>query len=315
MNEVLKWKREIYLYLDDDIITAIEKLSSSTISNMTEIRLRCNGAVSLTIGNKNKILYNDDGPIILDSNQIKNVFTKICDGAVYKYENQINKGYITIVGGHRVGFCGTAIYDNNQIIGLKDISSISFRISREIQESADKIIHTIYNGEKVFSTLIVSEPCGGKTTLLTDISRLLSNFGIRVCVIDERSEICAVYNGIAQKNVGKLTDIFNGYSKGEGMMFALRSLSAQVIICDEIGDEKDVTAMLEAMNAGVPVIATAHASCENELMERPQIERLIDHGAIDKIVFLKGSSSPGKIGKVITVNKYYENYWNSDTVC
>ena len=96
------------------------------------------------------------------------------------------------------------------------------------------------------------------------------------------------------------------------MMMALRCMSPQVIICDEIGTTKDIEAMLEAMNAGVPVIASAHALDEDELLSRPQIETLIDYGAIDKLIFLKGSSSPGAVKKVITVNKYDENCWNSD---
>ena len=130
--------------------------------------------------------------------------------------------------------------------------------------------------------------------------------------MDERGEICSVYEGVPQKDIGSLTDVLNGYSKGDGMMTALRCLSPQLIICDEIGSRSDADAMLEAMNAGVPVIATAHASNEDDLLGRPQIERLVDYGAIDKIFFLQGNANPGVVRKVITVNRYDEDSWNSD---
>lgn len=314
MNNKTIWKKEIFPYLNADIIESIERLPTSVVSNISEIRLRCMGAASVSAGEKNTILHKDKKTIVLNSEEIGDIFNGLCGEAVFKHENHIKNGYITLPGGHRVGFCGTAIYENGEIVSLRDITSIVFRISREILNSAREIIGYIIDEEKIYSTLIVSEPCGGKTTILTDLARLMSNYGKRSAVIDERGEICAMYNGIAQKNVGDLTDVLNEYSKGEGMMTALRCLSPQVIICDEIGSVSDVDAMLEAMNAGVPVIATAHASCEEELMQRPQIERLIDHGAIDKIFFLKGSKSPGVVRKVITVNRYDEDYWDSDNI-
>lgn len=315
MNEKIKWKDEIFPYLSQDIICELERLPTSVISNISEIRLRAMGAVSVTVGSQNRILYKEKKPLILSATHLNDIFSLICDGAVFKYENQIKNGYITIPGGHRVGFCGTAIYENDKICSVSNITSISFRISREIINSAREIIGDILGEDRIYSSLIVSEPCGGKTTILTDLARLLSNYGKRAAVIDERGEICSVFNGVPQKNVGILTDVYNEYTKGEGMMSALRCLSPQVIICDEIGGSREVDAMLEALNAGVPVIATAHASNEQELMERPQIERLVDHGAIDKIIFLKGNRAPGSVRKVVTVNRYDEDYWDSDTVC
>ncbi len=314
MNEKINWSKEIYPYLTDEIINAIEKLPTSVFCNMTEIRLRAYGAVSISVGNENKVLYSNKKIITLSSVDIEKIFEKICDGAAYKFESQIKNGYITLYGGHRVGFCGTAVYEDNKLISLNNITSLSFRLSRQIKNAAKDVFPYIMSDNKIYSSVIVSEPCGGKTTMLTDIARIFSNIGIKCCVIDERGEICAVHNGKPQKDVGNLTDILNNYSKGEGMIIALRCLSPQVIICDEIGGVCDADAMLEAMNAGVPVITTAHASNECDFIERPQIERLIDHGAIDKIIFLKGSKFPGAIKKVITVNKYDKDYWNSNFI-
>lgn len=309
----LKWKNEIFPYLGKNISRYIEKLPTSTLCNISEIRLRANGAASVTVGNKNLIIYDEDkNPVTLSIEESAEIFSRLCDGTVFKFENQIRNGYITINGGHRVGFCGTAVYEGDRIVTLKDITSITFRISRQIKNAAREIIGNIINDEKIYSALIVGEPCGGKTTMLSDLARLVSNMGKRCAVVDERSEICSVHNGIPQKDIGALTDVLNGYSKGDGMMMALRCLSPQLIICDEIGSKADTDAMLEAMNAGVPVVATAHASGEDDLLGRPQIERLIDYGAVDKIFFLQGNSNPGVVRKVITVNRYDEDSWNSD---
>ena len=125
---------------------------------------------------------------------------------------------------------------------------------------------------------------------------MLSLQGFRSCVIDERNEISAMCKSLPGKNIGTLTDVLSEYSKSDGLMTALRCLSPQVMICDEIGGSDDVTAILEAVNAGVP-----------------SIEKLIDHNAIDKIIILQGSKNPGKIRKVIKVNRYDENSWSSDS--
>lgn len=312
MNENLKWKNDIFPYLNTDIVEAVKALPTSVLQNISEIRLRSHGAASVSLFNENRILYKNKKPLVLNNDEIENIFNLLCEGTVYKFENQIKNGYLTIVGGHRVGFCGTAVYDGDTIQSITDISSIVFRISKQIKNAAREIIGNIYDNKKLYSTLIVSEPCGGKTTILTDLARLLSTLGIRCTVVDERSEICSVFKGKPQKDIGILTDVLNEYKKGEGMSCALRCLSPQVIICDEIGAADDIDLIIETMNAGVPVIATAHASNEDELLDRPQIERLIDSGAIDKIIILKGSSAPGVIKNIITVNQYEQNAWNSN---
>ncbi len=313
MNIQLKWKDEILPFFDEAVSKIILNEPTSVLSNATEIRISSTGVVSITVKNINKIMKNsDEKPLQISLEEREKIFNKICQGTIYKYENQIKNGYITVSGGHRVGFCGTAVYDKGKIQTVKNITAITFRISRQIKNAAREIIGNILNEDKINSALIISEPGGGKTTILSDLTRLLSNSGKRLAVIDERGELCSVFKGVPAKEIGELTYVFDGYSKGDGMMMALRCMSPQVIICDEIGTTKDIDAMLDAMNAGVPVIASAHALDEDELLSRPQIERLIDYGAIDKLIFLKGSCFPGAVKKVITVNRYDENCWNSD---
>lgn len=306
------WKTDILPYLPSEIVKAINKLPTSSACQLTEIRIRVGGYSSVTIGIENKILYYDEKPICVSYEQMNKVFSKLCDGAVFKHENSIPKGYITIKGGHRVGFCGRAIYTDGKITNITDISSVVFRISKQINNCSSQIINEIISDNYIYSTLIAGEPCSGKTTILSDIARMMSLLGYRCCVIDERNEISAMLESKPQKDIGCLTDVLSEYKKGDGMMIALRCMSPQVMICDEIGGMDDVNAMLEAVNAGVPIISSTHAINEEQLLERPQIERLIDHSAIDKIIFLEGSKTPGKIRKVITVNRYDQNSWNSD---
>lgn len=315
MNKNIYWTNQIFRYLNEEICDAIKKLSTGVLSNISEIRIHSSGEVSVTLRDKNIFLKDENSlDLKITKEQIDEIFVKICNGTVYKFEKQICEGFITVEGGHRVGIAGTAVYENGSLVSVKDITALNFRISRQIKNASREIIGNIVCDDKINSAIIASEPCGGKTTILTDLVRLLSNMGKRCVVIDERGEICSMFSGRPQKDIGKLTCVLNGYSKGEGMMIALRSLSPQVLICDEVGSSEEVDAMLEALNAGVPVITSAHASNEDELVSRPQLERLIDSGAIDRLIFLKGSKNPGTVRKVVTINRYDEDSWNSDDI-
>jgi stage III sporulation protein AA len=240
------------------------------------------------------------------------LWKNLCQGAAYRYETQVENGYIPLAGGHRAGICGTYVCDEKGGIRIRDLSSVNIRICRSVRCGAEKLLPKLLCDGKFCSTLIVSEPCGGKTTLLADLVCELSKTGYRAAVIDERGEIGAVFEGNPQKDLGLLADVLDGYPKPYGMMVALRTLAPQVLVCDEIGSYEETEKMLEAMNAGVPVLATAHARDEEELFNRPQIKRLKDAGAISKVVLLKGARSPGKIRKVLTVNTYDgEDFWSS----
>ena len=314
MKEEKNPLNNIYKYLPERIIKSINQ-NKKHLKNISEIRLRASRASSITVFNENILLLDEkQKPIKVSSEELDDIFFRICQMSVYKYDNEIKNGYITLNGGSRVGICASAVNTSGEISTIKDISSLNFRISKTIINASKEVFESIYQDDKIYSTLIVSEPCGGKTTMLTDIANNLSKNGIRSVVVDERGEIASCYMGVPQKDVGQFCDVLDGYSKGDGMMIALRCLSPQAIICDEIGSKSDVDAMMEAMNAGVPVIATAHASNENELLSRPQIEFLINSGAIVKIIILKGQASPGKIKKVIKVNKN-ENAWDFADMC
>ena len=299
---------EILPYVKEEWAELIKKQPKELLRKATELRFRAGHGCSLSCGDGNFCV---DG-ILVTPEDMEELLESVCRGAAYRFEKQIENGYIPLPGGHRVGIGGTYVEDENGIVRVRDLSTINFRICREISGIAEELFPKLLCDGKFCSTLIVSEPCGGKTTLLTDLVRVLSKNGYRSSVIDERGEIAAVYRGVPQKELGDLADVLDGYPKPYGMMVALRTLSPQVLVCDEIGSAEETERMLEAMNAGVPVLVTAHARDEEELLNRPQIKRLTDAGAISKIVLMKGAKAPGKIRKVITVNRYDdEDFWSS----
>lgn len=301
MNDVIK---QLKYYIPLSVADSLEHIDADKRQYIHEIRLRLLRANSITIGNKNDILidYQTGQPISLNKSDMLLCFRKFCENSIYKYENKIKNGYITLPNGCRVGFCGSR--SENGMVA--DISSINIRLSHQIPDASKEIFSQLFYGNNIESSLIIGEPCSGKTTILTDIARKLSNEKIRVSIVDERGEIAAVHQGVPQKDVGKFTDILDSYPKGEGMMIALRTMSPQVLICDEIGTQDDVLAMMQAMNTGVPVIASAHAKDPMQLMCRPQIKYLADNGAVSKFFFLEGAAHPGKIKSIMTAGELYE---------
>ena len=299
---------ELYPYFKSEWREIIKKQPRELLKKATEIRFRVGRGCTISCGDHNVTVPG----IAPTMNEIQGLLQQICQGAVYRFETQVQNGYIPLPGGHRVGLCGTFVQDEKGNVRICDLSSLNFRICRDVKGIAEELFPKLTCDGKFCSTLIVSEPCGGKTTLLTDLVRVLSQKGYRSAVVDERGEIAAVFQGVAQKELGELADVLDGYPKPYGMMVALRTLSPQVLVCDEIGSQEETERMLEALNAGVPVLATAHARNEDELFSRPQILKLTEAGAISKVVFLKGAKWPGKVRKVITVNRYDdEDFWCS----
>ena len=231
---------------------------------------------------------------------IYDTFRRICDYSVYSRQDEIKNGYITVKGGHRVGLCGTAVLTDGKISALNDISSMNVRIARQIFGVSEEIINHLYPFEG--GILIAGMPSSGKTTLLRDLARSLS-LGIgchvtRTAVIDERGELSGTYSGVSYNDMG-LSDILNGYPKGEGIIHAIRAMSPQVIICDELGTDEDCRLVSQGFNAGAVIIASIHAGNYEELMRRKQAVSLIETGAFKNIVMLESSNRPCKIAKVI----------------
>ncbi|MEG1981386.1 MAG: stage III sporulation protein AA [Clostridia bacterium] len=296
-------------YFPQRIKKQLLTLSTEQLNTLTEIRIKkCKALVLcfrnelIFVGENLSTTKQIENAVIVSELEFNEIFSKICRFSIYSYEDQIIKGYITIKGGHRVGIIGTAILSENKIVSIKDISSLNIRISREKIGAAKCIIDKI--GSNIKSTLIISPPSGGKTTILRDLARELSVARKKVSIIDERGEIASVYDGATNKDIGDFTDVLDGYPKEIGIMTAIKSMSPNVILCDEISSKEDFDAVSGCFKNGVTIIATMHAESYEQLLKRDYIKKLIDIEIIQNVIELKGSDSPGEISRIIKTKNY-----------
>lgn len=292
--------------LSDRIRKYLKLLPGSVKKQAQELRLRVNHPVSVCCANEIYFLnrtgrlgcFPSGDMMLAEKEDIEESFRNICSYSVYSHQNEIKNGYITLGGGHRVGISGTAVIRGGIITGLRDISSINIRIAREITGCADELLHRT-KGEISSGLLLVGAPSSGKTTVLRDIARQLSS-GIcgnvkKVAVIDERGELAGTCLGVPQNDLGICSDVLDGYPKAIGILQAIRSLSPEYIVCDELGGNDEVAAVEQGLNAGVSVISSIHAGSVEELMRRKQAVRLLQTGAFGLVAMLNGRENPGKI--------------------
>ena len=257
---------------------------------LEEIRLRGNKPLSLKFGQEQEIT-----DYIVSQQEILQAFEKICESSIYSYRKQICDGYITIRGGNRVGIVGSAVVDNGQVININYISSLNFRIASQRIGCSNKVIEDIIDNENdnIYNTLIVSPPGCGKTTLLRDIIRNISN-GIKVIgfsgetvgVVDERGEIAAMYKGIPQNDIGIRTDVIDNMPRPEAMRILVRSMAPDVIACDEIGSVEDIKAINYAMCSGVKGIFTVHGKDLEEINRNTELSKLLKNNVFERIIIL-----------------------------
>lgn len=273
------------------------------MDKLQEIRIKINKPIIMIANNKEIIL--DYLPSIED---VKNILQKISNYSLYAFEEEIKQGFITIKGGHRIGLSGQWVIENGDIKTIKSVYSLNIRICREIIGCSNPLMKHIIDGEKIYNTIIISPPKCGKTTLIRDIARNLSNgipklkvSGKKVSIIDERSEIAASYNGIPQMDVGIRTDVFDNCLKSSGMMMAVRSMAPEVIVCDEIGTNKDIEALLSAYNCGVNIITTIHGNGIEDLYKRVVFKELLDNKVIERVIVLSNRKGIGTIESIINV--------------
>lgn len=246
--------------------------------------------------------------LVVNKNDIEETMKIITQYSIHSFKDEINQGYITILGGHRVGLSGTGSFIKNEIQSVSDINSINLRIAREINNSSKELLKLI-DWKNPISVLIAGSPSSGKTTIIRDLCKNLSDgqddvSPYKVSLIDERNEIAAVKDGIAQNDVGVLTDIFNSYKKSIAIEIAIRVMSPKIIIIDEIGTTDEKNAILSGANAGVKVIATVHARSFIELENKPEINELLKLKVFEKIIFLEGENCPCKIKEVVNMSDF-----------
>lgn len=242
-------------------------------------------------------------PYIVTKEELFECVRVLTQYSLHSYKDEINAGFITIKGGHRAGICGSCVYEDTKVVAVNDISSVNLRVARQVKGVAENLVKSIYH-DGVSSTLIAGPPASGKTTMLKDIARCLSagtlNYNTKLCIIDERGEIAAVYRGTPQNDVGIMTDVFDGYKKGDGMESAIRSMSPRAIILDEISGLEDIDKIKQSLNAGVAVIATVHAQSLDELYRKKYICELLIEGNFQHIILLNDAQNPCTVKEIVT---------------
>lgn len=265
---------------------------------LQEIRLRVHKPVILQYGDRELFLSRhgfltgeQSLGYVTGGEEMKEAVEYISNYSRYAYETEMGQGYITIRGGHRVGLAGQLIRDRGDTKGMKYISCINIRLAHEVIGCGEWLLPYIHSEKELYNTLLISPPRGGKTTLLRDLIRLLSEGeklqrGYTVGVVDERSEIGACFRGIPQNTLGCRTDILDGCPKAEGMMMLVRSMAPEVIAVDEIGSEDDMTAMEYAMHCGVHILATIHGADLEELQRKSAMAKLFREQFFGRYVVL-----------------------------
>jgi len=212
----------------------------------------------------------------------------LCDLATefsrYAAAETLREGYLSVRGGFRVGLCGTAVMKDGVNTNLKQFSSAVVRIAREQKGIAEGLVPELFREGQFQNTLLLSPPGGGKTTLLRDIVRCLSERGERIGLVDERGEVAVMYRGEPQMDVGPRTDVLDACPKALGIPILLRAMNPRIIAVDEITAREDLKAMMQAVGCGVGLLATIHAADVSELMERPLYRTLLEERVFRLVV-------------------------------
>lgn len=261
-----------------------------------EIRLRNGKTVALTVSGDPLFVMPDgqvssmpDDGVKADKKDLEESFRLLCRSSVYSHLKEIKNGYIMMEGGHRAGVCGTFSKEG----GISFVSSINIRLARQLLGSADFLTQNFESG----GVLIAGAPGSGKTTVLRDLVRQLSNGAAgrqyRVAVVDTRGEISASFEGMAHNDLGSNTDVLLGVEKHIGIEIAIRTLYPHFVAFDEIGNQRELESISESLCSGVNIITTAHIGTKEELMKREITRRLLLSGAIKTVAVLKNPAGSG----------------------
>ena len=325
----------ILIKLPEPMRDRIEKLPVQALQQLEEIRIRTNTDTLLISGGREYSLCDGDE---ITAEVLEEILNRLLDYSYYAYEEELSRGYITIEGGHRVGICGRVTLENGQVHLIKDVSSLNIRRSREITGASEKILGAVLSpakapaesvpnagisagcgGEKspvpsaisgacssaagcrrmvVRNTLIISPPKCGKTTMLRDLARNLSNAGFRIGICDERSEIAGCYDGKTSYDLGPRTDVLDGCPKADGILMLIRAMSPDVVMTDEIGKPEDAAAIRSALSAGVKIITTIHGSSFEDAAKSAVGSLITDH-VFETLIFLSAQPVTGTVEKIL----------------
>lgn len=279
---------------------------------LQEIRLRVNKPLILLSGGREFFLTpkgilsrTPAGAYRVLAEDIRCAMEYLGNYSLYAYEEELRQGFLTVQGGHRVGVAGKILVEQNKVRGVSHISGMNIRFSHQVKGCADPVLPYVIGEQQVYHTLIISPPRCGKTTLLRDLIRQISDGcgtfpGCTVGVVDERSELGGSYQGIPQNDLGIRTDVLDGCPKAEGMMMLIRSMSPAVVAVDELGDYEDIHAIEMTLHSGCKLLATVHGSSIEDIRKKPLLERLIKEHTFQRYILLENGLG-GRVGRLGSV--------------
>ena len=291
--------KTVLAYLPSAVRTSLHGMEPARLSGLQEIRLRAGRPAALTIMGRTELLAGDGftrnpaAALVPSAEELSHSLQAVLSYSVYSHQHDLAQGYVTIRGGNRVGICGSAVRQGEDVQTVRNVSGLNFRIAGEVQGVAASVFRQL--GEHG-GILIAGAPGSGKTTFLRDYCRLLGD-RYRTALVDERGELAAVYRGIPQHDVGKMTDVLDGYPRVQGIRTALRVLTPEHIICDELSSPEDMAAILDANGCGVQLTASVHAGSFAELQSRERLREVLQAGVFRHCVLLGG------VGQVQSVRR------------
>lgn len=306
----MKEKDEFIKIFSANIRNILQKVNIG-LDGLQEIRLRAEKPLLLTVGGR-EYFVTAAGEFTEESSQgwkvtkkeIAETMEYVANYSLYAYEDEVRQGFLTVSGGHRVGIAGKTVIDRGRVRSIKHISFLNVRVSHEVKGCADVVMPWIVKEDEICHTLVISPPGCGKTTLLRDMIRQISDGGFHcrgrtVGVVDERSEIGGAYLGIPQNDLGIRTDLLDCCPKAEGMMLLIRSMAPKVIAVDEIGGEEDIRAIEAAVNCGCRILATVHGNGMEDIRKKPLLCRLTERKVFDRYVILHNPGEAGTVKQIL----------------
>ncbi len=276
-----------------------------------EIRLRAGGPLAIRYAGEEFFLEESGrksrdpgGAWFVTAREIQETMEFVGKYSLYAYEDELRQGFLTLRGGHRVGVAGRAVLEGDKVRSIRNISFLNVRFSHQVKGCGDKVLPLIFEGDRVCHTLIISPPRCGKTTLLRDLIRQISDGkedrrGYTVGVVDERSEICGCFQGVPANDVGIRTDVMDACPKAEGMMMMVRSMAPEVLAVDEIGRYEDIHAIETALFCGCRLIATVHGGSLKDIRSKPLFQRLMEEQVFERFLVLCPGMPAGRIQEVL----------------